>query len=188
MKEFDPSKFKDPIAKQTQWTPLKGGGSNFSTQKLHDPQNGHSIEFRASPGAIVFYLIFLLSGLGLLYIFVFKQQEIMILVIGLIFTLIGGAMLYYGLQKRVFDKQVSAYWRGNKSAANLVQLSQIHALQIISEYIKSKKRHYYSYELNLILKDGSRVNVVDHGNREQLVADAEKLSKFLSKPVWDSSI
>ncbi len=35
------------------------------------------------------------------------------------------------------------------------------------------------YELNLILKDGSRLNVVDHGNRDALQGDARTLAEFL---------
>jgi hypothetical protein len=42
--------------------------------------------------------------------------------------------------------------------------------------------------LNLILKSGGRINVVDHGNIEKLKEDAQILSSFLSKPVWDSTI
>lgn len=57
--------------------------------------------------------------------------------------------------------------------------SQIHALQIISEFIPGKYGNYKSYELNLILKDATRVNIVDHKNIEQIRLDAQKTSKFL---------
>ena len=38
----------------------------------------------------------------------------------------------------------------------------------------------------LVLQDGRRLNVVDHGNREQLRADAATLARFLGKPLWDA--
>ena len=47
------------------------------------------------------------------------------------------------------------------------------------------KSSYYSYELNLVLEDGARLNVVDHGDLKALQADAEILSEYLQVPVWD---
>ncbi|MDP6491172.1 MAG: hypothetical protein QGG69_05335 [Kiritimatiellia bacterium] len=58
--------------------------------------------------------------------------------------------------------------------------------QLLSEYCRSDKSSYYSYELNLVLQDGSRINVVDHGNKTKLREDAATLSEFLGRPVWDA--
>ena len=66
-------------------------------------------------------------------------------------------------------------------------LSAIHALQLVSEHVRGNKSSYWSYELNLVLGDGSRINVVDHGNLDQLRADAQTLAGFLNKPVWDAT-
>ncbi len=63
----------------------------------------------------------------------------------------------------------------------------MHALQLISEYV-SGKSSYYSYELNLVLDDGSRINVVDHGNLAAIREDAGKLALFLAKPLWDATL
>jgi hypothetical protein len=57
----------------------------------------------------------------------------------------------------------------------------------LSEFVSGSKNSYYSYELNLVLDDGSRINVVDHGNLERLRSDANALSQFLDKPVWDAT-
>jgi hypothetical protein len=56
-----------------------------------------------------------------------------------------------------------------------------------SEFVSGSKNSYHSYELNLVLNDGSRINVVDHGNLERLRSDASTLSRFLDKPVWDAT-
>jgi hypothetical protein len=53
--------------------------------------------------------------------------------------------------------------------------------------VTGNKNSYYSYELNLVLDDGSRINVVDHGNLDRLRSDAQTLSRFLDKPVWDAT-
>jgi hypothetical protein len=41
-----------------------------------------------------------------------------------------------------------------------------------------------SYELNLVLKDGRRINVVDHGGADKIRTDAATLADFLGVPVW----
>ncbi len=73
-----------------------------------------------------------------------------------------------------------------KSLKYFAEIEQIHALQLISEYCRSDKNSYYSYELNLILEDGKRINVVDHGNLGKIRDQAATLSEFLRKPVWDA--
>ena len=95
----------------------------------------------------------------------------------------------------VFDKASGYFWKGRKfpqdvpdprSLKNVVQIGQIHALQLLAEYVRGSKSSYYSYELNLVLEDGKRLNVVDHGNQTKLREDAKTLSQFLGKPVWDA--
>jgi hypothetical protein len=66
-------------------------------------------------------------------------------------------------------------------------LGEIHALQLISEHCTSDNSSYYSYELNLVLADGRRINVVDHGNRATLYSDADSLAAFLGVPIWDAT-
>lgn len=57
---------------------------------------------------------------------------------------------------------------------NIIPLNQIHALQIISEWVPGKSS-YTSYELNIVLKDATRINIVDHNNIKQIRLDAEKI-------------
>ena len=44
-----------------------------------------------------------------------------------------------------------------------------------------------NYELNLVLEDGKRINVVDHENQDSLREDAGTLAAFLDKPIWDAT-
>ena len=201
---FDPSSLDDPIAMQTDWTPTKGGGASFQTHKLVTI-NTHRMEFRASIGAKLFYLIFLLVGMGVLISVSFSKfssetlsfdmETFMPLLFGLIFASAGGSMLYFGTAPIVFDKRKGFFWKGRKapdqvfnksSLKHFSDLEQIHALQLVSEYCRGDKRSYYSYELNLVLGNGQRINVVDHGNQNKLRSDASSLSSFLEKPVWNA--
>jgi hypothetical protein len=202
---FDPSSLNDPVAMQTDWTPAKRGGANFRTHKLV-VVNSNRREFRASLGAKLFYFIFLLVGIGVLIGFSFSKlssggfsfqmDTIMPLLFGVIFASVGGSLLYYGTAPIVFDKRKGAFWKGRKSPDEVfnkkalkyfAELERIHALQLISEYCRGNKSSYYSYELNIVLEDGSRINVVDHGNQSKLRDDATTLSDFLGKPVWDAT-
>ena len=81
------------------------------------------------------------------------------------------------------------------------RIADIHSLQILSEKVQTPQQRkglpdlsgkpppvaFLSYELNLVLKNGVRVNVVDHGDLESLRSDARELSSFLGIPVWDST-
>ena len=73
-----------------------------------------------------------------------------------------------------------------------IDLADVYAIQLIKEYVTTygteHSRSYYSYELNLVLKDGERMNVVDHGDLQRIRADAIRLGGFLgSLPVWDAT-
>ena len=98
--------------------------------------------------------------------------------------------------KRTFDRQLGAAWKGRRWRGGTgpdehVSLDQIHALQIIREFVDihtDDEHHvFYSYELNLVLKDATRWNVMDHGNAEQLRRAADTLAGFLGGvAVWDA--
>ncbi|MBL1214362.1 MAG: hypothetical protein HND52_13470 [Ignavibacteriae bacterium] len=199
---FDVSRFNDPVAEKTLWTPAKGGGANFKTHNLVKVDYSR-IEFRSSVGAKLFYLIFLLVGLGVMIgvsvskisdgTFGFNWETFLMLTFGSIFAGVGGGLLYYGSAPVVFDKKAGYFWKGRKSPRevfnkssikHLAKLEDVHAIQLISEFVWGNKSSYHSYEINLVLKDASRINVIDHGNIKSIRENAETLSAFLDKPVW----
>ena len=196
---FDASRFDDDVALRTQWDPAKQGGASFGTHRLARIDSNR-IELKASGGALLFSGVFLLVGLGIVVGFTVGtgvRGNVLPIVVGAIFAAAGGGLLYTGSAPIVFDKRKRAYWKGRKSPYDVrhaselkehAELDRIHALQIVSEYIHGDKSSYYSYELNLVLDDGSRLNVVDHGNVARLREDARVLSEFLEKPVWDATV
>lgn len=201
---FDPSTLDDPVAIQTEWSPLKGGGANFCTRQLVQV-SPHRYEFRATLGAKAFYLSFFFIGSGATIFSisqiissstVFKPEVLIPGAVGLIFALVGGLMYYYGTRPVVFDKQHDCFWKGNIPADELIYatanellmpFSEIHSIQLIAEYISGNKSSYFSYEMNLVSRDGLRTNVVDHGKLDQIREDANTLAEFLEVPVWDGT-
>ncbi len=198
------SKIGDPFAQQTAWIPLKPGGTNILTHKLY-MANPNRLEFKASFGAKLFYLSFLVSGLGVLiglpYFtqsskgFAFDSNTFIPLLVAFVLIAVGCCLYYFQTIPIVFDKQSGFFWKGRKEPVGIIytnnfcqftKLNTIHAIQLISEYIKSDKKAYYSYELNIVLKDGKRINILDHGKKNEIEENAKKLSNYLGKPVWKS--
>ena len=197
----DLTQFNDPLAEQTEWTPAKNGGTNIRTHKLVE-KSPNRMAFRPTVGAMFFYLIFLFVGVGVsVGITVsalskgnFKPELLIPIGIGCVFIVVGGCLTYFGSKPIIFDTMSGYFWKGYKDPERVfdinrikhcVRLKEIHALQILSEYCSGNKSSYYSYELNLVLEDGTRLNVIDHGNLKKLREDTAKLAKFLNKPVWD---
>ncbi len=199
---FDPSRSDDPLAQKVDWRPLKRGGTNFCTRRLVEV-GAHRLEFRPTVSARLFYLAFVFVGLVFLVLIPAAMAsrhgvgiEVLFPVLfGLVFAAVGGCMYYFGTTPVVFDRGTNHYWKGRTSPDlmpdrhakdNWTDLEKIHALQIISEWCRSNKSSYRSYELNLVLSDGSRLNAVDHGNPRKLREDAATLARFLDVPVWDA--
>lgn len=201
---FDPSVFNDPLATQTDWVPAKSGGANFRTHNLVTVSPDR-LEFRASIAAKLFGMLFLLAGLGVMVGFsavniqsgraAFNMETVFPVIFGAIFTCVGAAVLYFFTQPVVFDRKKGFFWKGRTapdevlrkdSIKHFAELDRIHALQLLSEYCRGNKSSYYSYEINLVLTDGNRINVVDHGNAQKIREQAETIAEFLKKPVWDA--
>ncbi len=194
------ARFGDPLAEKTSWLPLKPGGANFKTNILKEIHPGR-LEFRASGGMKIFSGIFAVIGISVLAVKLAKfpphphKEDWFLLAFGALFALVGLGMLFFGSIPAVFDKHHGYYAKTLKkpegiadisAMKNHTKLNRIHAIQLISEFCSGDKSRYYSYELNLVLEDGSRLNVIDHGNVEAIRADAQKLAAFLGKPLWDA--
>ncbi len=209
--KFDPSKFDDPIAEQTEWTTLSRNSTSFKTHDLVT-DGVNRAEFKATLGASLFGGLFMVIG-GIAFLVwlnsVFQEglsftfDSLGLLLFPLIFG--GAGYFLFRLYRTpiVFDKLNMTYWKSAnepdhhadiKNMDNAAHLDDIHALQILRKYVRSNSnrssgssgRGYYVYELNLILKDGTRRAVVAHGSGNSLLRDVQKLSQFLNVPIWSA--
>jgi hypothetical protein len=198
----DPAKFNDPLALTIEWTPASRGGTNFRTHKLVEIDFSR-VEFKAAAAARVFYSFFSVLGIGVAALFFIKfnsaghlpTEQLMPVLFGAVFVVAGVLMFYFGTSPIVFDKGVGYFWKGRKTPQEspepgtikkVALLEDIHAIQLVAEYVRTGKSSYYSYEINLVLNDGKRITVIDHGNLKRIREDAGKLSQFLGVPVWDA--
>ena len=205
---FEPSEFDDPVAMQTDWTPTKRGGTNFRSHKLAE-SNSERFEFRLTTGAKLLYLIFLVVGFVVVVAYFCKVlfggwqvdgDNLCLLGFGLVIMIVGGSVLYFCSAPIVFDRRRGFFWIGRKNPEHVfnkgtlkhfAELEQIHALQLISKLVVTGSQldysRYFSYELNLVLEDGKRINVLSQGDQDSLREDAETLAAFLDKPIWDAT-
>ena len=190
----------DPIAQATEWSPLSQGGSSFCTHRLVELSGGRA-EFRPTAMARLFPVVFLIFAAAALGWSAYSavtpavdrwESTAMLGLIGSV--LLGVGIWFYRRMtgRAVFDGGSGWFWRGTPpdgSGAHdrerAVELERVYALQIVSEWVQSDNSSFMSYEINLVLDDGSRVHVVDHGKIDFMRKDAARLGDLLSVPVWD---
>lgn len=69
-----------------------------------------------------------------------------------------------------------------------MSFSNVYAIQLIKEFVRGDRKSYWSYEFNLVLKDGERINIVDHGNLKQIQGDAQTLQRLMGCKLWDGTL
>lgn len=104
-----------------------------------------------------------------------------------------------------FNKSMGVFWIEKRRAfgwkigeSAQMPLSQIYALQILSykkhnvnsttENNSSNTTGVTNNEINVVFRNGERVNIINHLNSGAIRRDAGKLAEFLSVPVWDRDI
>lgn len=177
-------------AAEPSWAPLKSGGANFKTAQLRERTGGRIVVER-STGMWAFGLVFALPGLAAVLIWLpmaLWRGELGLALFALLwgagFSAAGVFML--NDRKLVFDRARGEYRFGKRPFFPLPAdreirgpLNEIRALQVLVEHISSDDSDYDSYEINLVLKDGSRLNVMDHGNSDAIEDAAARLARFL---------
>lgn len=186
------------IKKSISIKPLKSGGSNFKTQLLVEKKKG-ILEFVPSIGLIAFLSVFFIVGSGFLFFALYKlfisldyNFEMGHLIFGfvsILFLTVSLFMGYENFKPNQFNKLTNRYTKGKqknviKKNAIDIPLSKIIALQLIGEIVSGNDSNYNSFELNIVMDNGERFNVIDHGNLKSLIQDAEWLSEFLNIPIW----
>lgn len=186
------------IKKSVSIKPLKSGGSNFKTHILVKKKTG-VLEFVPSMGLIAFLSVFFIIGSGFLVFAIYKlffsqdySFEFSHLIFGLIpivFLIFSLLMGYENFKPNQFNKLTNRYIKGTKRdiiKKNTIDipLSKIIAIQLIGEVVTGNDSSYNSFELNIVMDDGKRFNVIDQGNLKSLIRDAKWLSEFLNVPIW----
>ncbi len=203
-RQFDPSCLDDPAALATDWEPLNSRTA-LRVRKLVKLES-FRFEFRITAAMLAFILATIIIGLAVIlmvFIPVIADKEnpasitaLLPALLGIPFVVVAGVMLYFLSEPIVFDRYTGYFWRGRENPMDAAEPNQqkycaaftdIYALQLLTRYNRAGKRSGCRYELNLVLNDSSRLNIISHGNIAKLRKDAAVLADFLIKPVWDST-
>ena len=181
------------------WSPLRGGGSSFTTKKMV-PLSDQRIAFKTT---IIPYLACLLgifisvSVLAAGFRAEMGSEKFWAHIIFGLIVLIAVILVFrYMTTPIIFDLERGYFWKSRKmphsdseaiNMKNAGRIEDIHALQIVDEYVRSNSssgsRSYHSYELNVIMKDSSRINLFDHGGYNRAQQDAKVLAEKLNIPL-----
>lgn len=190
--------FRDPLATRASWKPVKRGGSSGRSRTLKQVSPTR-LEFKVAPFTLILVGLAVAVG-GLVVLTGFLAAGAIAwnqVVIGIPLAAAG---VFFGLRltrPAVLDRQAGLCWVGRnapaslaaaREQANAAALSDVGAVQVIAEDVRTERgRTFRSFEINLVLHDGSRLNLVDHAKQGVIKADAQRVGDFLKVPVWDAS-
>ncbi len=168
----------DGIDLQPLWT-IK---INFDHRQLHIA-NSDLATFKPTRAAFAFGSAFVLVGIAIAVLMLaLAPKAPWFNPFGAVFVAIGLIFLYLANRKISFDHFSGTYRKGwNKPLLILM----IQSLQLLPEMVSSKKHHYICYQLNLVLPDGARQNIVTYTNKKKAAQDAKKLAHFLGIELWN---
>jgi hypothetical protein len=201
----------DPIAKSIEWT----GTSAFGADPSPNPKgavvrigsvSANKIEFQPPSARRWHTAMVFMSVVGYAFAFIATGSFTTALLAPLICMSLSVMAWLYRLfidDSLIFDKQLGKYWRGKSSpppgtgavsSEKVGRISDIYALQLIGTRrfvgdprmgADSQHKEFPTYELNLVLKDGTRLSMVcidDYGSVDH---DAKILAAFLQRPLWN---
>ena len=200
-----PVDINDPLALETDWETLtyKTGSENMMKLKL-DSRND-MLSLVLSRDACFIYGCFIIFGLGLAVFFAwllmtadFELIRALGVMAGSIFFFVGIDFFRKHTKPHNFDKSSGYYWKGwtkpdlyriGQDDKN-IPLKNIHAIQLLKTNCggpDNPTRGVVNYELNLILKDASRLMLPKYMFKKKAQDHAKALAEFLQVPVWDAT-
>ena len=182
---------QEPVAQQISWKSIQKEGRPLTNMILKSIEG--SLEFHLSLLSRLFYFSFIILGLMFLayatYALFTYHFETTLWTMLLGIPLFGIGVYQFSKQAipLIFDKSKNLYFKNNEHSEveDETALNKVHALQILSYRTKNENKKHA--ELNLVLKNGKRVYVCsyDEESYEQIEKDAQKISKYIEKPVWN---
>ena len=201
--------FNDPIAWKTNFDSLVGWWSNIQTHTLQYDAFWNIVFKQHVLLWFIFLSVFLWVGWSILlphlWDIIIHAEDIHIIDIysmgaWILFIIIWIIVFYLSTQNsKIFDFQngyfyplryKKKFWENihnNRIKGKIAKISDIYALQIIKKRVRSNRDIYDSYELNIVLKNTDRINVINHGVSYIIREDAQEIVDKLRVPVWDVS-
>ena len=205
----DPAAFGDPFAQEIDWKPLGAGGASGPTRMHSIVADGPDrllirgdsrLQFAGYP---IIAIGLVIVGFGVAALSTGFGAFLVRALVGVVVAVVGYVLVDQATTPIVFDRAHDLYQRGNPRAPKLLRtvtgyavhrLSDVRAIQILqkvesstSSTSRARFTYYLLYEVNLVLEDRSRVNVLQHGQKASIRSEAAQLAEFVGVPVWDGS-
>jgi len=198
--------FNDPIAEQIAWNSI-APKVLLCPQKLSKIDSETGFRFKITSGCDLLYVLalafpcpILLAGfhntfwlqivipVTLIFFITFLIIDYYFVTMSIIFSKTK-VYFYKGnineIKAYFHRKQYSEQSLNNNTYEKQIPFEQIHAIQLI--LINVGQKHFsLSYQLNLVLHNTERINVIQNKKKEQIRKDANELSRFLGVPLWDA--
>ena len=198
-------------AKKLSWSSNSTASANFSNYRVVRTRTGLGIR-PASGKRIVGLILIALSVLfAPLAVVVFSMllgtegHRWPGVIIGLLFISVfclTGLRSLFARDAFTFDLHTRRFFTGSRPPKDIRRagsscgaLSDIAGIQILSRWVyrsstgRQRFSHsqagWCSYQLNLVLRNGSRVRLLDHGNEKQLRHDASLIARTLRLEIWE---
>jgi hypothetical protein len=151
---------------------------------------GQTAYLRPTMSAMMFCVIYIVVGaflLGLAGVIYWHTQQLDLTVFigsfGMIIGVFGLALIKPFMKRARFDK---ASGRFDNNQDRDVKLQHIVSLQILNKIVvRGQAPNYPCYELNLLTKNGRRINILNHNDLPQMQLDSLVLGQFLAVEVKD---
>jgi uncharacterized membrane protein YfcA len=208
-RQYDPSVIGDPIALVTGWGATnRGWVYSIAHPRRHIVRKSDSVlEVRQNvrkslPVALVFFglLLFLVSSFIALGSHASVPAPLITLSLGLVVVFVGLRISSHSSRPVILMDKLEGLAREIRPTKTKTTprtkehpISEIHAVQLIDKLGrisggKSGPRYILGWEVNLVLRNGSRLNILDSKSLSSSRSCAKELSKFLGIPVWESSL
>ncbi len=176
----------DPVAAKTHWQSMAGGASNFKMQQLEE--TNADLIIKASFEVRLFCWAFIFTGLvPILLEYLWLWDDIGFILDPLlsasgIFVLVGMLLSWMFTAKRIEFNKVS---KTIHTSEHKFPFSDVYALQVITSLAGGHGHGIYrNNELNIVLNDGQRINLLNHGGVAAFEYQELQLSNLLNVPVW----
>lgn len=180
-----------PSPKEIDWSPINRIKTSFKTRKAVLVEKD-ILYFIPTKGAILSYILsFILCSVAFILTLEEEINQVSLLIIISTLLLASIIFLWVEIKPVVFNKKINLHYsswiapkqKEGESFAKwkYIPLDQIYSLQVLSYLVPMRSD---GYELNLVLKDSSRVYVIGHKDLKQIYRDAALLAGFLNVPIW----
>ncbi len=171
------------------WVPTTKDSASFNTMSLAREENRISLEPNA--GSALFGFFFIMMGVVGTFAFLglIEIESSGPMIVFPLFIVVGFYIILRDLNsKMVFDKttgkvvKVSFYKSVELELCKLIDISFV---QLLEKEVEGTESYYDSYEVNLALDSGRRLNIWVSGKLPEVKKDAMFLAEFLEVPLLE---